>query len=49
MIKEIINELSKGNHFGVCKEVDIAKGLYKYETTVRGGFNKLRRVWLSKE
>ena len=49
MIAEIITKLNEGKHYGVSKEVDIAKGMYKYETTLKGGCKKLLRAWLSKE
>jgi len=48
MIPKIIDLLQSNDFYGVSKEVDIAKGMYEYISTLEDGKKKIKRVWLQK-
>ncbi len=47
-MKEIINLLIVNEHYGVSKNMDIAKGLYQLPYTWKGLWEKLKRILKSK-
>lgn len=48
MIKSIIDLLNISDFYGVSKNVDIAKGLYKYPSTIADAKLLLKRALKSK-
>lgn len=48
MIKSIIDLLNISDFYGVSKNVDIAKGMYKYPRNMSEGKMLLKRIWKSK-
>lgn len=48
MIKTIIDLLNLDEFYGVSKNVDIAKGIYKYPETISEAKQLLKRIWKSK-
>jgi hypothetical protein len=50
MIKNIIELLNTGNHYGISERVDIAKGKYQIPTTWTDlGKNIKRRLWQTRK
>jgi len=45
MIKTIIDLLQIDKFYGVSKNVDIAKGLYKKPSTIKESTELLKRTW----
>jgi hypothetical protein len=45
MIKDIIDLLAMDNHYGISKQVDIAKGRYKIAYNWRDGKQLIKRIW----
>lgn len=45
MIKTIIDLLQSDNFYGVSRNVDIAKGLYKKPSTLKEASELLKRTW----
>ena len=45
----ILASLRSAKHYGVSKEVDIAKGVNKYPMTSKDGFKILYRKWRSRK
>lgn len=43
MIKEILNLLMMGDHYGESETIEIAKGKYELPTTWAKGFNQIKR------
>lgn len=48
MIKSVIDLLNIADFYGVSKNLDIAKGMYKYPSTIKESSLLLKRVWKSK-
>lgn len=44
MFKLIIDLLNVDEFYGVSKEIDIAKGMYKYPKTLKEGFKLFKRI-----
>ena len=49
MIKQVIDLLKADKHYGVSERVEIAKGKYSISHRWRDGFEKIKRVWLTKK
>jgi hypothetical protein len=43
MIKEILNLLMLDNHYGKSETIEIAKGKYELPTTIKKGWNQIKR------
>lgn len=43
MIKQIIDMLNALEHYGVSETVEIAKGKYELPTTIKKGWNQIKR------
>jgi hypothetical protein len=48
MIKTVIDLLNLGEFYGVSDDIDIAKGKYKYPSTIKEAKMLLKRIWKSK-
>lgn len=48
-IGEILKALQSSEHYGVSREIDIAKGVNKYPTTFKDGVKILYRRWQSRK
>jgi hypothetical protein len=48
MIKSIIDLLNVSDFYGVSKNIDTAKGIYKYPRNIRESKMLLKRIWKSK-
>ena len=48
MIKVVIDLLSISDFYGESKDIDIAKGKYKYPQTINEAKQLLKRIWKSK-
>lgn len=48
MMKQIIDLLNEEEYYGVSKNVDIAKGMYKIPYMWKDGWKQLKRIWKSK-
>jgi hypothetical protein len=48
MIKTVIDLLNLDDFYGVSEDVDIAKGKYKYPSTIKEAKMLLKRIWKSK-
>jgi hypothetical protein len=48
MIKEILNLLMTGNHYGESETIEIAKGKYELPNSWKKGLNQIKREikWL---
>ena len=49
MIKSVIDLLQVEDLYGVSKDIDIAKGMYKYPTTFSEAKGLLKRIWKHKK
>jgi hypothetical protein len=49
MIKTVIDLLNLDEFYGVSKDIDIAKGKYKYPQTLIEAKQLLKRLWKSKK
>lgn len=49
MIKNILEMLKIDEHYGQSEYIDIAKGKYKIEDTIKGIYKQKRRQWLRKK
>lgn len=45
MIKDIIDMLATGEHYGVSQRIEIAKGKYTIAKTWKDGAKKIKRLW----
>lgn len=43
MIKQIIEMLNSFDHYGRSETIEIAKGKYELPTTIRKGWNQIKR------
>jgi len=43
MIKQILNMLSLNEHYGKSELIEIAKGKYQLQTTIKGGVKQIKR------
>jgi hypothetical protein len=48
MIKDVINLLMMNEYYGISKNVDIAKGIYKIPTSFSDAGKQLKRIVKSK-
>ena len=48
-LENILTALRSGSHYGVSKEIDIAKGVNKFPMTINDGFKILYRKWQSRK
>jgi hypothetical protein len=48
MIKLIIDLLAIGDHYGVSKNVDFAKGVKQYPQSYKQGWSNIKRIYKSK-
>lgn len=46
MISSIVTILKNDNLYGVSERVEIAKGKYKIERSLKNGLEKIKRLWL---
>ena len=44
MIKEILNLLMMGDHYGESETIEIAKGKYELPNSWEKGFNQIKRI-----
>ncbi|CAB4215660.1 hypothetical protein UFOVP1475_39 [uncultured Caudovirales phage] len=49
MIANIIDLLNSSEHYGVSDRVEIAKGKYEIPYTWKGGWIKIKRIWLTRK
>jgi hypothetical protein len=49
MIADVIAILQQEPYFGVSKNIEIAKGKNERVTTIKEGYNKIKRIWLSRK
>lgn len=42
-MKELLYLLRSNDFYGVSEEIEIAKGKYEYQTTIKGVFNQFKR------
>lgn len=48
MFKLIIELLQYDNYYGVSKNIDIAKGMYKKQITIKESLSQIKRIYKSK-
>lgn len=48
MIKNILDLLSLSNYYGVSDNIDIAKGKYELNTTIKKAIKQAKREWKRK-
>ena len=50
-MKELLYLLRSNDFYGVSEEIEIAKGKYEYQTTIKGAWNQFKRLrkWLLKK
>lgn len=48
MIKEILNLLMMGDHYGESETIEIAKGKYELPNSWGKGFKQIKRQWKRK-
>ena len=48
MVKDVLKILMASNHYGKSELIEIAKGKYEIQTTLKGGLNQLKRIWKTK-
>jgi len=44
MIKDILNMLALNEHYGKSELIEIAKGKYQFQTTIKGGIKQIKRL-----
>ena len=48
MINDILKLLMFSDHYGKSDLIEIAKGKYELQTTFKGGFKQMKRIWKTK-
>lgn len=48
MIKEVLKILMSSDHYGKSDLIEIAKGKYELQTTLKGGLKQMKRIWKTK-
>jgi|LauGreDrversion4_2_1035121.scaffolds.fasta_scaffold27203_3 hypothetical protein len=48
MIKDVLKILMSNDHFNQSEFIEIAKGKYEIQTTLKGGLKQLKRIWKTK-
>ena len=46
MISSIITILKNDNYYGISENIEIAKGKYKIERSLKKALEKIKRLWL---
>lgn len=51
MIREILTMLNNNEHYGKSELIEIAKGKYELQSTIKGGIKQLKREsqWLKRK
>jgi len=51
MIRDILNMLALNEHYGKSELIEIAKGKYQLQSTIKGGIKQLKREsqWLRRK
>ena len=45
MIKNIIRMLTLDEHYNQSENIEIAKGKYELQSTIKGGIKQIKRQW----
>jgi hypothetical protein len=45
MIKNVIELLARGEHYGISEDIEIAKGKYEYITSWKRAWEKIKRLY----
>jgi hypothetical protein len=48
MIKNVLKMLMLNDHYNRSEFIEIAKGKYEIQTTLKGGLKQLKRIWKTK-
>lgn len=48
MIKDVLKILMSADHYGQSENIEIAKGKYELQTTLKGGLKQMKRIWKTK-
>jgi hypothetical protein len=48
MIKDVLRILMSADHYGKSDLIEIAKGKYELQTTLKGGLKQMKRIWKTK-
>lgn len=48
MVRNVLKMLMCIDHYNQSELIEIAKGKYQIQTTLKGGINQLKRIWKTK-